>query len=106
MVQQCIGYPGMQDMMTTPGEGNQEQPGDGHPGLPGRLPWIRTIDRLPGNPGEASCGHVDCIVFHVGECSQLSWNVEHQCWDDTEGDDYYCDAMEPTHWFRLTPPTD
>ncbi len=40
----------------------------------------------------------DCLVFHKGEIKHLVWNCEHLCWDDSSGDDFYCDPLEPSHY--------
>lgn len=29
------------------------------------------------------------------------WNVKEQCWDDEDGDDYFCDKNQITRWRYL-----
>ncbi len=53
--------------------------------------WIETKDRLPEDD-------IDCLVFYKGYVRHLVWNISHQVWDDSDGDDYFCDATEVTHW--------
>ena len=72
--------------------------------LPPAGPWVRTVDRLPGKPGKDSYEHVDCAIFRKGEILCRPWNCEHLCWDDEDRDDFFCDALEPTHWMRLEAP--
>ncbi len=62
--------------------------------------WIATADRLPEKPGKKDYEQIDCFVFLKGQIKRLVWNCEHQVWDDSSGDDYYCDALEPTHWME------
>lgn len=31
----------------------------------------------------------------------LNYNEYHKCWDDAEGDDYYCDIEEILYWCDL-----
>lgn len=62
--------------------------------------WIRILseDDLPMKPGIHSYEHVDCLIFHEGEVKRRPWNCEHRCWDDDEGDDFYCAPLAPSHY--------
>lgn len=62
--------------------------------------WIRILseDDLPKKPGIHSYEHVDCLIFHEGEVKHRPWNCEHLCWDDEDGDDFYCAPLAPTHY--------
>lgn len=62
--------------------------------------WIRlsSEEDLPKKPGLSSYEHVDCLIIHEGETKHRPWNCEHRCWDDEEGDDFYCAALAPTHY--------
>jgi hypothetical protein len=72
----------------------------------GEMKWIRITGRedLPKKPGKRSYEYVDCLIFHEGEVKQRPWNCEHECWDDESGDDFYCDALAPTHYAVITKP--
>jgi hypothetical protein len=68
------------------------------------MEWISVKDGLPEKNGNSS---IMCLV------NDKSWGVicrpyneYHQCWDDEDGDDYYCDAVNGkiTHWMPLPGP--
>lgn len=64
--------------------------------------WTRTTDRLPSKSGDDD--HVDCLIVLRGQVLLRPWNCHHECWDDAEGDDYFCDPTEPTYWMPLPAP--
>lgn len=66
--------------------------------------WISTKDRLPEKLGKERYEYVECLIFYKGEILKRPWNCEHRCWDDEEMDDFFCDAMAPTHWMPLPNP--
>lgn len=66
--------------------------------------WIATSDRLPAKPDQTRYEHVDCLIVYRGQVLRRPWNCEHLCWDDEEGDDFFCDATAPTHWRPLPKP--
>ncbi len=69
--------------------------------------WIKIskTDDLPKKPGIDSYEHVDCLCVHKGTIKNLLWNCEHEVWDDTDGDDYFCDPLEVSMYRPLpTPP--
>lgn len=72
------------------------------------LPWIKieSLTDLPKKPGLRSYEQIDCIIMHKGEMKFRVWNCEHGVWDDSEGDDFYCGPLEPTHYFVLMPPAE
>lgn len=46
---------------------------------------------------------IPCLVEDHGFVNVLCWNVRCNCWDDGEGDDYYCDKDKPSRWRYLDP---
>lgn len=68
--------------------------------------WIKTTDRLPNKEdlkdeigkGAVDNSHADCFIFIKGRVQRQPFNFHHQCWDDSDYDDYEYDATEPTHW--------
>ena len=69
--------------------------------------WIKTTDSLPLKPGRGSYEHVSCWIVVNGRVEEGLWNCEHECWDDSEGDDWRYDPTTPTHWMvneRPSPP--
>lgn len=68
--------------------------------------WVKitTQDSLPKKPGLQYYEYVDCLIFHKGEKKFRPWNCEHQCWDTDDYDDFYCDAMDPSHYMIVTDP--
>lgn len=63
------------------------------------MSWIKitSLDDLPKKQTN-SYEQYDCLVFYKGEIKHLVWNCEHLVWDDADGDDYFCDALSPTHY--------
>ncbi len=64
--------------------------------------WVKSVDRLPNESGSY-------YVFYGRDVIIRVWNDYHRCWDDEDGDDYFCDPNEISHWmpFELPkPPTD
>nr|WP_250808496.1 hypothetical protein [Neorhizobium tomejilense] len=59
---------------------------------------IRSEEDLPKKPGLESYEYVECLIFHDGEVKHQPWNCEHRCWDDEDHDDFYCEALAPTHY--------
>lgn len=68
--------------------------------------WIKIEDAesLPKKPGLKNYEQFDCMVLHQGDLKHLVWNCEHLCWDDCEGDDFYCDAVEPSFYMIINRP--
>jgi hypothetical protein len=63
--------------------------------------WISVDDRLPYRDGDSS---VFCLVNDTYEGIVVRpFNEAHVCWDQEDGDDYYCDAKggKITHWRPL-----
>ena len=45
------------------------------------------------------------LVFGPAGIELVSWNADYQCWDDSEGDDFYKSARGYfTHWMHLEAP--
>lgn len=68
------------------------------PALLDALEWIKTSDRLPEKPRKRDYEHVECLIYYKNQVLKRPWNCEHLCWDDEDGDDFFCDPEEPTHW--------
>lgn len=68
--------------------------------------WIKitSLGSLPNGPGRETYEYVDCLIYHKGEIKMRPWNCEHLCWDDEDRDDFYCDAMEPSHYMIVPAP--
>lgn len=41
------------------------------------------------------------LVCYNGIYGLLIWNEHCNCWDDSEGDDYFCDKEQISHWMSL-----
>lgn len=65
------------------------------------MEWIKCEDKLPSYNGKEAL-----YVLVVNKCFGIevrAYNEHHKCWDDLDGDDYYCDAVggNITHWMEL-----
>jgi len=63
--------------------------------------WTKTSDSLP----EGEAAHVDCWVIRNGCVENLPFNTHFKCWDDRDYDDYWCDALEVSHWMKQEIPS-
>ena len=54
---------------------------------------------LAGHPDK----NIGCLAFYKGEWISLVWNPYHNVWDDADGDDYFCDASDVTHYKHFPP---
>lgn len=67
--------------------------------------WRYTKDgEIPQNQDSMNSygGHVACLVEMVHfDYKVLCYNVYEHCWDDDEGDDYYCDTYEVKRWIPI-----
>ena len=78
------------DESPTPSKGSEE--------------WISVEDQLPFRDGDSS---IYCLVNDTYDGIVVRpFNEAHRCWDQEDGDDYYCDARggKITHWRPLPPP--
>lgn len=75
---------------------------------PNILTWTLTTDKPhPDKPGKANYEQIRCLVVYRGETLLRLWNCEHLCWDDEEGDDWFCDVDDVTAWMLAPePPVD
>ena len=63
--------------------------------------WKNVKDELPSKNGNSS---IHCLVFDkYNGIVVRPYNEYHKCWDQEDGDDYYCDAIDGkiTHWMKL-----
>lgn len=71
--------------------------------------WVPTAERVPANPeGFPRNDHVPCLCAWRGENGGgdlriLQWNAYYKVWDDADGDDFFCEVQEVTHWMPLPP---
>lgn len=56
--------------------------------------WNKTIEGVPQND-------VKVLACYYGFYKLLVWNSTYECWDDEEGDDYFCDKEQVSHWMPL-----
>jgi hypothetical protein len=56
--------------------------------------WTKTAEKMPEKDG-------NYFVYHKGQVRILTWNSHYRNWDDGEGDDYFCDAEDGTHWIEF-----
>jgi hypothetical protein len=44
-----------------------------------------------------------CLICnkHHKEVTILTYNGHYECWDDIEGDDFYCDLDQAEYWIPL-----
>lgn len=66
--------------------------------------WISTKDRLPEKPGKVSYEYVECWIVYKGRVLQRPFNCEHQCFDDMERDDHFCEPHEADWWMPFPEP--
>lgn len=62
---------------------------------------IKSKDDLPKKPGLKSYEYVECLIVYKGEVLYRPWNCEHECFDDEEHDDHFCNWEEVTHYMPL-----
>jgi hypothetical protein len=69
-----------------------------------QIPWKSTKDDgLPKKPGVESYEQVQCLVItNFGTMCILTWNCEHNCWDDEDGDDYAGDPDSVRYYIPLS----
>lgn len=65
------------------------------------MDWIKTSERKPERLPNVRYSNPKVIVWHKGEVTMLCFNHEHECWDDEDGDDYYCDIESVEYWMPL-----
>lgn len=72
------------------------------------MQWVKINSGrdLPKKPGLASYEQIDCIVVINNDLKHLVWNCEHEVWDDSDGDDFYCDAITPSHYMIIERPSE
>ena len=66
-----------------------------------KLRWIPVSDRLPERVKNVNYSQVLCEVKKDGDILLLVFNHEHECWDDSAGDDFYCDIEEVEFWREI-----
>jgi len=60
----------------------------------------REVSELPF--GEEYSGHIDCIICHKTQGLMVRpWNMRHDCFDDSEYDDHFCDKDQVKWWSTM-----
>lgn len=59
--------------------------------------WIKVSDRLPETEQRV-------LIFSSYGRELVTYNPHENCWDDSDGDDYYRDIEWATHWMPLPEP--
>ncbi len=59
--------------------------------------WISVNDRLPDTDD------VFYLTYGIDGITTRPFSAYHNCWDDSDGDDYYCKPKGEriTHWMQL-----
>jgi hypothetical protein len=57
--------------------------------------WISTKDKLPDKDAA-------CLVVRKRYVEILVWNNTHECWDDSDGDDFCCNLDDVKYWILLS----
>ena len=65
------------------------------------MEWIKVEDRLPNSEEQNSIFVLVYDIYHG--VVVRPYNQAHDCWDDEDADDYYCDSVggKITHWMEL-----
>lgn len=64
--------------------------------------WVPTAQRFPPTPDSyPEEEHVRCLCVRRGEVVILEWNSQHYCWDDANGDDFFCNLLDVSHWMPV-----
>lgn len=64
---------------------------DAHPEERGGGMNLWTTDKNKLKKTEKGFQQIQCLVMRKGLIKLLFWNCDHECWDNSEGDDYECD---------------
>ena len=70
-----------------------------------KLKWHYIKDKdypdIFGEYKNQSYPQIPCLVLYRGMYCVRHWNVIEQCWDDEEGDDFFCRANEVEKWLYI-----
>lgn len=44
---------------------------------------------------------LECIIILKRGKQKATWNQHYKCWDDADGDDHLCYAIDPTHYMPI-----
>lgn len=64
----------------------------------------RPNTQKPKRPGISSYEYVDCWIVKDGKVIERPWNCEHECFDDQEYDDWFCNMEDVTAWMPIVKP--
>lgn len=59
--------------------------------------WISIQENLPKT-------NDSFLVVYRGQILIRMWNPDEVCWDDEDGDDYWKDVNDVSHWMPLPEP--
>jgi len=54
---------------------------------------------------QAAYQQIECLILHKDNVLLRVWNCEHEVWDDENGDDFFCEATDPSHYMVITRPS-
>ena len=63
--------------------------------------WIPVSIGVPVPDIHDSSDHIHCLVVRNGDIELLAWNINHDCWDDADMDDYCCNLNDVTMYMPL-----
>lgn len=64
----------------------------------------RPNTQKPAKPGISSYEYVDCWIVKDGKVIERPWNCEHECFDDQEYDDWFCNMEDVSAWMPIVKP--
>ena len=65
----------------------------------------RPNTQKPAKPGTSNYEYVDCWIVKDGKVIERPWNCEHECFDDQEYDDWFCNMEDVSAWMPIVKPT-
>ena len=65
------------------------------------MKWIKMQEKLPPKDENAVYSQIPCLVIYDRAIKILMFNHTDECWDGSDGDDYFCDIYKITHWMPL-----
>ena len=59
------------------------------------MEWIKTENQTPNDGEQVLC------LYYKYPYKLLVWNDTYNCWDNEDGDDYFCSRDEVEYWTHL-----
>lgn len=61
--------------------------------------WFSTADEIyPQQIGNKLRETIPCLVIYKGAILLRFWNFHYTCWDSEDGDDFFCNRDQVSHW--------